>query len=75
MHNEKVWFYALENDGYSLDDNRKKLEENPLPILKSEYTARKTATYPDRKNHFFVDLAEIQKEDLEKQIEKLESLK
>ena len=64
-HTEKVWFYALENDGYSLDDNRKKLEESPLPIVKSEYTARKTATYPDRKNHFFVDLAEIQKEDLD----------
>lgn len=64
-HTEKVWFYALENDGYSLDDNRRKLKENPLPILKSEYTARKTAEYPDRKSHFFVDLDEIQEKDLD----------
>jgi type I restriction enzyme M protein len=64
-HTEKVWFYALENDGYSLDDNRKKLEENPLPIVKNEYSTRKTAEYSDRKNHFFVDLAEIQKEGLD----------
>jgi type I restriction enzyme M protein len=64
-HTEKVWFYALENDGYTLDDNRKKLKENPLPNVKSEYNARKTAEYPDRKNHFFVDLAEIQKEGLD----------
>ncbi|MDO7173459.1 type I restriction-modification system subunit M [Mariniflexile sp. AS56] len=64
-HTEKVWFYAMENDGYSLDDNRRKLPENPLPIVKSEYTARKTTEYPDRKNHFFVPLAEIQENDLD----------
>lgn len=64
-HTEKVWFYALENDGYSLDDSRRKLKENPLPIVKSEYAARKTVTYPDRKNHFFVPLKEIQENDLD----------
>lgn len=64
-HTDKVWFYALENDGYSLDDNRRKLKENPLPIVKSEFTKRKTAEYPDRKNHFFVELAEIQENDLD----------
>jgi type I restriction enzyme M protein len=64
-HTDKVWFYALENDGYSLDDNRRKLKENPLPIVKSEFAARKTAEYPDRKNHFFVPLVEIQKNDLD----------
>ena len=64
-HTDKVWFYALENDGYSLDDNRRKLKENPLPIVKSEYTARKTAKYTDRKNYFFVPLTEIQENDLD----------
>lgn len=64
-HTEKVWFYALENDGYSLDDNRRKLKENPLPTVKSEYTARKKAEYPDRKNHFFVPLTEIKENDLD----------
>ncbi|WP_037319737.1 type I restriction-modification system subunit M [Salegentibacter sp. Hel_I_6] len=64
-HTDKVWFYALENDGYTLDDNRKKLKENPLPTVKDEYNARKTAEYSNRENHFFVDLAEIQKEGLD----------
>ena len=57
--------HCLQNDGYSLDDNRRKLKENPLPIVKNEYTARKTTTYTDRKNHFFVPLAEIQDNDLD----------
>ncbi|RXG15967.1 type I restriction enzyme M protein [Leeuwenhoekiella aestuarii] len=64
-HTERVWFYSLENDGYSLDDNRRKLKENPLPIAKSEYTARKTAENTDRKNYFFVPLTEIKENDLD----------
>jgi type I restriction enzyme M protein len=64
-HTEKVWFYALENDGYSLDDNRKKLKDNPLPPLKIEYFSRVDAIYPDRKKHFFVPLNEIQENDLD----------
>ena len=36
-----------------------------MPIVKTEYLARKTAEYPDRKNYFFVDLAEIQENDLD----------
>lgn len=64
-HTEKVWFYALENDGYSLDDNRRKLNENPLPTLKNEYKTRKKIDYSDRKIHFFVPLAEIQENDLD----------
>lgn len=64
-HTDKVWFYAIENDGYSLDDNRRKLKENPLPNVKQEYLARKTANYLDRKNHFFVPLEEIQENNLD----------
>lgn len=29
--NDRIWFYKLESDGYSLNKNRKKLNENPLP--------------------------------------------
>lgn len=64
-HTNKVWFYALENDGYSLDDNRRKLKENPLPNVNQEFVARKTSRYPDRKNHFFVPIEEIQENDLD----------
>ena len=59
-HTEKVWFYELKNDGYSLDDNRKKLAENPLPIAVDAYKNRATKTPIERTNHFYVPLAEIQ---------------
>lgn len=62
---EKVWFYALGNDGYSLDDSRRKLKENPLPSVKAEYASRKAKLPTDRKNHFFVSIDEIQENDLD----------
>lgn len=64
-HTEKVWFYSIENDGYSLDDNRRKLKENPLPEVKVAYEARNKAKYENRKNNFFVELKEIQENDLD----------
>lgn len=64
-HTEKVWFYSVENDGYSLDDNRRKLKDNPLPEVKTAFDARTKAKYENRKNHFFVELKEIQENDLD----------
>lgn len=29
----KVWFYEMENDGYSLDDKRDKIEKNDIPDI------------------------------------------
>ncbi len=64
-HTEKVWFYSINNDGYSLDDNRRKLKENPLPEVKIAFDARIKTKYENRKNHFFVNLIEIQEKDLD----------
>jgi len=64
-HTEKVWFYELRNDGYSLDDNRKKLAENPLPIAVNAYKNRTTHTPIERNNHFYVSIAEIQESGLD----------
>lgn len=64
-HTKKVWFYELVNDGYSLDDNRKKLSENPLPIAVNAFTNRSTKTPKARKNYFFVPINEIQENDLD----------
>jgi type I restriction enzyme M protein len=64
-HTEKVWFYELANDGYSLDDNRRKLAENPLPIAVDAYQNRATNTPIERKNHFFVEIDEIIKNGLD----------
>ena len=59
-HTEKVWFYELKNDGYSLDDNRRKLAENPLPIAVNAYKKRATDTPIERTNHFYIPIAEIE---------------
>lgn len=64
-HTEKVWFYELKNDGYSLDDNRKKLAENPLPIAVDAYKNRATHTPIERNNHFYVPIVEIQEKGLD----------
>lgn len=64
-YTEKVWFYSVENDGYSLDDNRRKLKENPLLEVKASFDAKMKTKYENRKNHFFVELKEIQQNDLD----------
>lgn len=63
FHTDKVWFYELLSDGYSLDDNRRKLTENPLPEVVYNYKERFYNETTDRKNHFYVSLEEIQKND------------
>lgn len=65
FHTEKVWFYELANDGYSLDDNRRKLAENPLPIAVSIFKERATQTPIERNNNFYVPIAEIQDNDFD----------
>lgn len=58
-HTDKVWFYELKNDGYSLDDNRKKLSENPLPIAINAFKNRANKTPIERTSQFFVPINEI----------------
>lgn len=59
-HTEKVWFYGMESDGYTLDTNRKKLTQNPLPLTVSQWQKRNTTKQNSRKqNHFFVEVKDI----------------
>ena len=64
-HTEKVWFYELLSDGYSLDDNRRRLKDFPLPETKEAFDKRNKTKTKDRKSHFFVPIAEIQENDLD----------
>nr|WP_321237209.1 class I SAM-dependent DNA methyltransferase [uncultured Psychroserpens sp.] len=64
-HTKKVWFYELNSDGYSLDDNRKKLDDNPLPIAVKAFDFKNKTSKKNRKTHFFVDLGLIQKNNLD----------
>jgi type I restriction enzyme M protein len=62
---EKVWFYELKSDGYSLDDNRRRLKDFPLPETKAAFDNRKKSKTKDRKSHFFVPIEEIKENDLD----------
>jgi len=57
---EKVWFYDMQADGYSLDDNRSKIEANDLPDIVNEWKLRHKSKNDERKaKHFYVPLKEI----------------
>ncbi|WP_347839968.1 N-6 DNA methylase [uncultured Draconibacterium sp.] len=55
-----LWFYGMENDGYSLDDKRNKIANSDLQDIVKNYKTRKPEKDNDRKaKHFFVPKAEI----------------
>ncbi|MDD4981546.1 MAG: N-6 DNA methylase [Candidatus Omnitrophica bacterium] len=57
---QKVWFYDMQSDGYSLDDKREKIAANDLPDIAKEWKARSKNKNDDRKEkHFFVPVKEI----------------
>lgn len=64
-HTVKVWFYELQSDGYSLDDNRRRLKDFPLPETKEAFDKRNKTKTENRKSHFFVPIEEIQENDLD----------
>lgn len=66
-HTKKVWFYGMDSDGYTLDTNRKKINDDfPLPVTKDEYINRNFKPQKDRKNkHFYVSIKEIEENGLE----------
>ncbi len=59
---DKVWFYDMQNDGFTLNDNRTPIEENDIPDIIASYKNRHNEDNTDRKaKHFFVEADEIRK--------------
>lgn len=58
---DKVWFYDMESDGYSLDDKRDKLDNfGDLPDIVKHWNKRFKEENTDRTaKHFFVPIKEI----------------
>ena len=52
----QVWFYELKSDGYTLDDSRRRLKDEPLPEAIKIYKNEKQ----DRKSYFYVPVSEIE---------------
>lgn len=63
---EKVWFYDMQADGYSLDDKRSKINDNDLPDIVEKWKNRRNITENDRKSKFFwVEKKEIEENGLD----------
>ena len=57
---DKVWFYGMQADGYSLDDKRERIGENDLPDIVKEWKTRSKRKSDERNfKHFFVPVKEI----------------
>lgn len=56
----EVWFYGMDSDGYTLDSNRKRLKESPLPKVIEHWNNRPQENQSDRKLvHFSIPFEEI----------------
>ncbi|WP_165227480.1 HsdM family class I SAM-dependent methyltransferase [Aquisphaera insulae] len=60
---DRVWFYKMESDGFSLDDKRDRIGDGlgDLPDIRKQWFAREKTKKNDRKaKNFFVPLKEIE---------------
>lgn len=68
---EKVWFYDMESDGYTLDDKRTKIDGGDLPEIIEKWKTRKCQTENNRNSKFFyVTKKEIETNDLDLSIKR-----
>ena len=68
---EKVWFYDMEADGFSLDDKRNEIKENDIPDILERFEKKDKESHQDRsKKHFFIPIEEIKANDWDLSINK-----
>ena len=70
---DKVWFYNMENDGLSLDDQRNPINENDIPDIIKRFNNRYSIEEQKRKRtekSFFVSKQEIIKNNFDLSINK-----
>lgn len=53
---EKIWFYDMEHDGYSLDDKRQKIPENDIPDLLNCWNHRRDPKFQHKRTQRLADL-------------------
>src|SRR5882672_3655543 len=53
---ERVWFYDMEHDGFSLDDKRQKVNENDIPDLLDCWQQRRDAKFQQKRTQRLADL-------------------
>ena len=53
---EKIWFYDIEHDGYSLDDKRQKVPENDIPDVLDCWSHRRDVKFQQKRAQRLADL-------------------
>ena len=72
---DKVWFYDMEADGYSLDDKRNPIKGNDIPdIIERFHNLEKEADRARAEKSFFVPKDEIIKNDYDLSINKYKEI-
>jgi len=72
---ERVWFYDMEADGYSLDDKRDKIKQSDLQDIIQSWKERHKNQDNDRKaKHFFVPVEEIIEHDYDLSINRYKEI-
>lgn len=72
---DKVWFYDMKADGYSLDDKRTEIDENDIPdIVERFHNLDKEADRKRTEQSFFVDVEEIRENGYDLSINKYKEI-
>ncbi len=72
---DKVWFYDMKADGFSLDDKRSPISENDIPDVVARYHHLKAEESRSRKEQsFFVPVEEIRQNNYELSINKYKEI-
>jgi type I restriction enzyme M protein len=72
---KEVWFYDMENDGFSLDDKRVKIQKDDIPEIIEKFNIRHKERHTDRKKqYFFVPAKEIRDNNYDLSISKYREL-
>ena len=72
---DKVWFYDMENDGYSLNDNRNPIDTNDIPdIIERFHNLEKESDRARTEKSFMVPKVEIVEKDYDLSINKYKEI-
>ena len=72
---DKVWFYDMKADGYSLDDKRQEIEANDIPDIINRFNNLEAETSRKRtEQSFFVDVQEIKENGYDLSINKYKEI-
>lgn len=73
--NDKVWFYDMQNDGYTLNDNRNPCEGSDIPDILERFKNREAEANRSRTDQsFFVPISEIEESDYDLSINRYKEI-